>query len=273
MAVQLDGQVVFITGASAGIGAALARQAAARGARVALCARREDRLQALADELRAAGCQAEAIQCDVTRAGDLEQAATRTCQQLGGIDIAIANAGFGVTGPLTQLSLDDYRRQFETNVFGVLRTIYAVLPELRARRGRLAVMGSTNGYVSVPGSSAYCMSKAAVRSLCAALRHELAPDGVSVTHLAPGFVRSEFRQIDNTGRLRAQYDDPVPSWLVMSSAKAAAQMLRGIVHRRAEVVITVHGRAAVGLERHVPWVVSRVLGKTGRLAKAWTKRH
>jgi len=270
---NLDGKVVFITGASSGIGEALGREAAQRGAAVALAARREDRLVALAEEIRAQGRRALPLRCDVTRDGDLERTVSRTREQLGGIDVAIADAGFAVAGRVSELTIDDYRRQLETNVFGVLRTVQAVIPELSIRQGSLAVIGSVNGYVSVPGWSAYCMSKAAVRSLCACLRHELAADRISVTHVAPGFVQSELRHLDNHGRRRSGSQDPVPAWLQVNATAAARKTLRAIAERRPEVLIAGHAHVAVGLERHAPWLVSAVMGASGPLVAAYSRRR
>jgi len=209
-------KVVFVTGASAGIGEAIAREAAAQGAKVVLAARRMERVVAIAAELGERS--ALGVACDVTRDGDLEAAVERA-HAFGPVDAMIANAGFGVEGKLANLRLDDYRRQFETNVFGVIRSVQAALPDLRQTGGAIGVVGSTNGYLSVPGWSAYCMSKHAVRSFCDCIRHELAPDGVSVTHLAPGFIESDFRRVDNQSALHERAKDPVPSWLQMSARR------------------------------------------------------
>src|SRR3989344_6457505 len=136
--------VVFITGASAGIGAALARDYAARGADLVLCARREDRLQQIAEECKkiSPSCNVLTLRVDVTSAEDLKLAVETCVRQFGKLDTAIANAGFGVTGKFEKLNIEDYRRQFETNVFAVLNTAYAVLPELKKVKGRFAVIGS-----------------------------------------------------------------------------------------------------------------------------------
>ncbi len=130
---MFTGHVVFITGASSGIGAALAREFAREGADLALAARRLDRLETLAADLRTQGRRVIVLPCDVTRDHDLRSAVGATVSELGRVDVVVANAGFGVVGPLERLTLDDYRRQFETNVFGVLRTIFAGLPELAAQ--------------------------------------------------------------------------------------------------------------------------------------------
>jgi NADP-dependent 3-hydroxy acid dehydrogenase YdfG len=120
---------VLITGASSGIGEELALQLAQAGAKLTLTARRKDRLETLAQKIADAGKPRPIVaECDVTRDGDLERAVAEATRAFGKLDVIFANAGFGVVAPLKKLALDDYRRQFETNVFGVLRTIYAALP-------------------------------------------------------------------------------------------------------------------------------------------------
>jgi short-subunit dehydrogenase len=263
VALAATGPVVFITGASSGIGAALAREYARRGAELALAARRTDRLDALASELQAKGRRALVLACDVTREGDLEAAVARTRDAFGRIDVVVANAGFGVVGPVDRLQLDDYRRQFETNVFGVLRTIYATLDDLKRSRGRLAILGSVSGHLATPGGSPYAMSKFAVRALAEALRHELRHVGVAVTLISPGFVESEIRLVDNEGRLKTDSRDIVPRWLRMGADPAARQIVRAIERRKREAVITGHGKALVFVQRHAPWLMSALVGLSG----------
>jgi short-subunit dehydrogenase len=261
---RFAGNAVFITGASSGIGAALAREFAREGADVALAARRLDRLEALASEISKTGRRAVVIPCDVTRDGDLERAVDQARATLGKLDVVVANAGFGVAGKLEILSLDDYRRQLETNVFGVLRTIYATLDDLKKTRGRLVLIGSVSGHVAVPGSSAYSMSKFAVRGLAASLGHELAPYGIAVTLISPGFVESEIRQVDNRGVWRAQAPRrPIPPSIVMATPTAAQKIVNAVARRRREVVITGFGKAAVVLQRHLPWLLAAIIRRFG----------
>ncbi|WP_437579180.1 SDR family oxidoreductase [Sorangium sp. So ce887] len=268
MASRLAGQVVLITGASSGIGEALAREVARRGGRVVLAARRTERLEALASEVRASGGEAIAAQCDVTRDGDVERAVEQARVAFGRLDIAIANAGFGVTGRVEDLSLDDFRRQLETNVFGALRTVKAALPELKRSRGGVALIGSASGYVAFPTMGAYTMSKFAVRALAETLRGELHAEGVAVTHIAPGFIESEIRRIDNAGKLRDGAPEPVPRWLVMPTKAAARQIMDAIVARRAEAIVTGHAKLGVSLARHAPGLLNAAIARLPRRSRS-----
>jgi NAD(P)-dependent dehydrogenase (short-subunit alcohol dehydrogenase family) len=171
-------------------------------------------------------------------------------------------------GPLETLTLDDFRRQFETNVFGVLRTIYATLDDLKRSRGTLAILGSVSGHLATPGGSPYAMSKFAVRALAEALRHELRRDGVGVTLISPGFVESEIRLVDNHGRLRTGGRDIVPAWLRMGAAPAARSIVTAIDRRRREAVITGHGKALVFVQRHLPGLLSALVGLSGYRGRA-----
>jgi short-subunit dehydrogenase len=248
---------VLITGASSGIGEELAWQLGQSGAKLTLAARRRDRLESLAQKIAALpGAWRPIIsECDVTRDGDLERTVGEAVQAWGKLDVALANAGFGIAAPIKKLKLDDYRRQFETNIFGVLRTVYATLPELEESRGNLALIGSVAGWVATPGASPYAMSKFAVRALANAITPELRHSGVKVTLISPGFVTSEIRSIDNTGKRHPDAKDPVPAWLVMPTSKAAAQILRAIARGRRERIITAHGKFFVAIERFAPWIL------------------
>src|SRR6516162_1632908 len=147
------GKTALITGASSGIGEELARQLAYDGATLTLVARRKAMLQSLADDLASSGAAAPlVVDGDVTRDGDIERAVAASVERWGKLDVVIANAGFGVVGTFRDLTIEDYRRQFETNVFGVLRTIYAALPEIEKTRGHVVIVGSVAGWVSTPGT-------------------------------------------------------------------------------------------------------------------------
>ena len=263
---NFENKTVFITGASSGIGAALAREFAHRKANLVLTARRRDRLEALSKELSGESRTVLPVTCDVTDEKQLAQAVQLSLEKLGKIDIVIANAGFGVAGKLEKLSVQDYERQFQTNIFGVLKTIYATLEPLKKSRGTLVLIGSVSGYISLPGVSAYSMSKFAIHALASSIRYELSKSGVSVVLIAPGFVESEIRQVDNSGKFHAATAEPIPKWLVMSTERAARQMVNAIAKKRPEQIITLHGKIGVFIKRHFPWMISLAMsfGLKGR---------
>jgi short-subunit dehydrogenase len=257
---RFSNKTVLITGASAGIGAALAEQFAAEGASLVLLARRIERLEVLANTLRATGNTARVYGCDVTQPQALAAVVNDVVASGASIDVVVANAGFGVIGKIQQLTVEDYRRQFETNVFGVLNTIYATLPQLQRSRGQLVLMGSVAGYASLPGSSAYAMSKFAVCALAETVRADLANDGISVTLISPGFVESDIYRTDNQGRLHPNARDPLPKWLRVPASQAARAMVNAVHRKQRERIISVHGKLIVFCARYFPWLVRLLTG-------------
>jgi short-subunit dehydrogenase len=245
-------KVFLITGASSGIGAALAKELDYRGAKLVLCARRLERLQTLALELK----HAVAVGCDVRKKEDLKRANLLALERFGKIDGVIANAGFGVAADFEDLTLEDYRNQFETNLFGVLGTAYACLEELKKTKGSFVLIGSVAGYIALPGISAYAMSKFAVRALAESLTHELAPAGISVVLISPGFIESEFRQVNNQGVFLPESNDPMPSWLPMKTNIAARKIVNALLKKQPHQILTVHGKIVVFFVRHFPFWVS-----------------
>lgn len=244
--------VVFITGASTGIGARVAQDFGERGYRVALVARRKEKLEAVAAALASRGVEALALQGDVTAPESLDAAVKRTREAWGRIDVVVANAGFAVSGPMSRLTTADYRRQFETNVFGVLLTIYATRESLVESRGILALIGSVAGSIPMPLNTAYSMSKFAVRALALGLRGELARKGVSVVHVQPGFIESEIGHVGNDGLVSDVPVKEIPRRLVVPLAAAGPEIADAILSRKREVVITRHGRALVRMNHWFP---------------------
>ena len=252
---DVHGQVVWITGATAGMGRAMALEFARRGADVALSGRREDRLAEVAREVEALGRRALAVPCDVRREDEVAAAVAKVVEVFGRLDVAVANAGFGVAGRVESLSVEDWRRQFDTNFFGAVAVARYSLPELRKTKGRLALVGSVMGVLSIPRQGPYAASKFALRGLAMTLTQELHGSGVSCTLLNPGFVATEIGQVDNAGRFDGARRDPRPQKLMWSAEKAARVMVRATLRRAREYTFTAHGKFGAFVGQHLPGLV------------------
>jgi short-subunit dehydrogenase len=250
----------LITGASAGIGRDLAWEFASRGHNLVLLARRGDLLSELKTQIQAQyPVQVVIHSTDVTDESQLRLAVEKSVLEVGSIDTVIANAGFGVGGTLEKLTLQDYQKQFDVNVFGALRTIYATLSNLKATKGRLCLIGSASAYVALPEVSAYSMSKFALRALAEALYSELAPAGISVTLISPGFINTNIRRTGNDGVFNPNWRDPVPRWLMMDSKTAARKIYRSIASRKREKALTAHGQFGIWASRYFPGLIAFAL--------------
>lgn len=253
-------KVVFITGGSAGIGAGLGREFAHHGAKVALAARSVDRLNSVIKEIESHGGVAMAVACDVTSRESLDATVASVLERFGRLDVVVANAGFGVSGAMQALTTEDYRRQFDTNVFGVLDTIYAALPLLIESRGQVVLISSVMGKLGRAGSSAYVSSKFAVCGLAESIHYELKPQGIAVTCINPGLVESQFRMTNNASEYQSGESDPAPQWLVVPTEVAARTIVRAVRKRKREVTITGHGKALVALHQFAPWIFHAIMG-------------
>ena len=267
MARRFENQVVWITGASSGLGRALALEFARQGADLALSARRVDRLQELTREVEALGRSALAVPCDVADEAAVRKAVELVVAHFGRMDVAIANAGFGVTGRIERLDAAAWRRQLDTNVVGLAMTARYALPHLRSSHGRLVLIGSVAAFVPGPGTGAYAASKAAVRSIGETLAVECAGSKVSVTTIHPGYVESEIARVDNEGRFDASRTDKRPARLLWSADRAARVMLSAIARREREFVFTGHGKVGAFVGQHFPGIVQAVLQRVPRKRK------
>ena len=189
----LIGQVVIITGASAGIGEATARRLVRGGVKVAITARRPERLAALARELDPAGANVLTVAGDITNDVDRRQLVAATLAKFGRIDGLVNNAGYGTRGPVEIVPVDLIRKNYETNIFSLIALTQLVVPAMRERgSGCIVNIGSVAGKIARPLSSIYDSTKHALEALTDGLRGELKPFGVRVTLIRPGFIATEF---------------------------------------------------------------------------------
>lgn len=269
MTSKFKGQVVWITGASSGIGAALAKEFVKEGATVALSARRVDRLNDLAKDL---GKSAHVFQLDVQNKNAVCETADEIVSRFGKLDVVVANAGYSVVGPVEDLTEEMWRKQFEINVFGVVWTIQAAIPHLKKSRGRIAIMSSVAGKLAFGLGACYSASKFALMGIANSLYQELHGDGVSVTTIAPGLVESEIGTVDNLGRKHSQSRFNTKSLLLKwPTDRAARVMVRAIYDRKREEVVTGHGKVAAFFSSHLPGLTYWGMAKVGAKSNFRTK--
>jgi NAD(P)-dependent dehydrogenase (short-subunit alcohol dehydrogenase family) len=189
----LADQVVIVTGASSGIGEATARRLARGGARLVINARRGEPLAALARELDPAGARVRAIAGDITDAAVRQRLVDEARGNFGRIDALVNNAGYGTRGPVERVPVDLIRRNFETNLFSLIALTQLVVPHMRERgAGRIVNIGSVAGRIARPLSSVYDSTKHALEAITDGLRGELAPFGIQVVLIRPGFILTGF---------------------------------------------------------------------------------
>lgn len=257
--------VVVITGASSGIGAALARRLAEQGACVVLAARRVERLEAVAAECEQFGGKALVVPTDVSQEAQCKQLIERTVEAYGRIDMLVNNAGFTVKAALGELpDLTPFKQVMDGNFMGSVYCTYYALPYLKQARGRIVGVSSLGAKAFVPRHTSYAASKCAMAGFFDTLRIELAKDGVSVTMVYPDFVVTEFAA--NIGRADGQrageevakqfYTDK------MMTAEACARIiLNAAARRRREVITSMRGRLLGLMMVIAPGLVDRVASR------------
>lgn len=242
---SLANQRVWLTGASSGIGEALIDPLARAGARLAISARRADRLEALAARQRAAGRDVITAPVDVTDRAAVAQAAASIEERFGGIDLAIFNAGGHSPISALDFSPDPYEHLMRLNFFSVLYGIQAVLPGMLARgRGHLAAVASVAGYRALPTAGAYGASKAALMYAMDAMRFDVEPKGVQVTVINPGFVKTPLTDL-NRFKMPALVD----------ADDAAAIIVRGLERGKKEIHFPARFTWTLKLMRVLPYPI------------------
>ncbi|RAR50345.1 SDR family NAD(P)-dependent oxidoreductase [Flavobacterium lacus] len=253
--------IVWITGASSGIGRAVAIEFAKQGATVAVTARRIDELDKLVSEIKNFGGKAKAFYCDILEEKSIQSCTQKIIQEFNKLDVAVANAGFGVFGKMEDLTQEEWRRQLEGNVIGLALTAKYALPHLKQTKGRLALVGSVGAYLPNPYVGAYGASKAAVNSIGLTFQVELQGTGVSCTTLHPGFVKSEIARIDNHGVWHPDRKDPRPAKMMWPTEKAAQVMVKAIWQRKRNYIFTAHGKIFIWIQRLFPSVMRKLMAK------------
>ncbi|OBI44429.1 SDR family oxidoreductase [Mycobacterium sp. E796] len=221
--IGVEGKVVAIAGASSGIGEATARLLAERGASVVLGARRVERLEEIAREIREGGGAVVIRQTDVTRREDLGQLVATACGEFGSLDVLVSNAGISKIGPVSDLDVDGWSAMIDVNLRGVLHGIAAALPVFRRQgRGHFVTTVSTAGLKIVPTMAVYAATKNAVRTVMEGLRQESTDGVIRTTSISPGFVDTELDGSIDDAALRDQIRSTMSDFGLSPAAVARA---------------------------------------------------
>lgn len=268
---DLANRTVLITGGSRGLGLLVARELAREGARLAITARDAATLARAREDLAGHGATVLALPCDVTDRDAVQRLVRETTQGLGPIDAVVNNAGTITVGPVDEMGVEDYEAALATNFWGPLYTIMAVLPAMRARRaGRIVNVTSIGGRLSVPHLLPYSVSKFALVGLSEGLRAELAGEGIEVSTICPGLMRTGSpRHAWFKGQHRAEYAwfsvaDSLPL-VSMSAERAARQIVDALRFGDADRVLSLPARVGSILHGIFPGVTAELLGLVNRL--------
>lgn len=264
MTAPFAGNVVVLTGASAGIGREMALQLARQGALLALAARDAARLEEAADACRALGASAVAVPTDVGDEGQCARLVARAGEAYGRIDTLICNAGIGMWARFDEVTdLGIFERIMRVNYLGAVYCVAHALPYLKRTRGRIVGIGSLTARTGVPTRSGYAASKHALTGFLESIRIELEEEGVSVTIVQPGFVATEIREraLGADGTPLGRGNSPVREHEVMRADECARLTLEAAAKRKREVVMTSRAQLGRWLKLLAPALVDRMAAR------------
>ena len=269
---SFQNHVVIVTGASSGIGKALALQLSKEGACLSLAARNPERLGNLAQECHDLGGQAIPVPTDVAEQAQCQRLIEATIQQFGRIDMLVNNAGFSLVGKFEQLpSLELFQQVMEVNFNGVVQCTYYALPYLKDTGGSIVNVSSLGGKLAIPYNTSYIASKFAVTGFSDSLRMELRNEGVSVTVIYPYWVVTEFheRMLDKNGQARGPGGRAIYTEKMMTAEQCAEIVIKAAKRRQREVVMG-PGTIATWLKLIAPSLMDKIIIE--RFLKPMVKR-
>ena len=258
---NLQGKVAVITGASMGIGEAIAQLFLQEGAKVVLCARDLARTQATAQRIGGTTENTLALTCDVSKREQVQQMFNAVVEKFGRVDVLVNNAGFGLNDSVEKLDIGQLRQMFDTNYFGVMECMQAVIPIMRRQgSGDIVNISSVSGHIAVPYMSGYGASKHALQALGMVSRMELARHGINVLTVCPGYIRTDFAKNmlkgSNPERVGASVRYGVGPDVV------ARDTLKGLLKRKRQVVTPWYYWLVIKLYQNAPWLVERAMRRS-----------
>lgn len=251
-------KVVVITGASSGIGKALAEKFAEKGYNLVLAARRIDRLETLKEKL--SNVEVLPVKTDVTSPEDCKNLIDQAVNKFGKIDILINNAGISMRAIFEDVELDVLHRLMNVNYWGTVYCTKYALPHILKQKGSIVGVISTGGYIGLPGRTGYSASKFAVRGFLDTVRIEYLRSGLHVLVAAPGFTASEIRKTALVSDGRQQGETPRNESRMMSAERCASIMYRAIKNRRRKMIISLlDGKVIVLMAKLWAWLVDQII--------------
>ena len=255
---NLNNKTVIITGASSGIGAAMAREYAKMGAKVVLGARQGDKLEAICQEIKAAAGKAVWCACDVSKAEDCQQLIQTAVDNFGGIDVLICNAGISMRALFDDLDLSVLHRLMDVNFWGTVYCTKYALPYLQQSKGSLVGISSVAGIHGLPGRTGYSASKFAMTGFLETIRVENLKKGLHVMVACPGFTASNVRFAALTADGSQQGSTPREEGKMMSPEEVAHIVARGIARRKRLCLMEAEGRATHFVKKFAPAFVDKI---------------
>ncbi len=249
---KVRGKRVIITGASSGIGEALAREYASRGAKVVAGARQEDKLQQLVAEIIAKGGEAVYAVCDVVKPEDCEQLVATAVKSFGGVDILICNAGLSMRALFDDVDLEVLHRLMDVNFWGCVNSVKFALPYIQQSKGSIVGVSSVAGLHGLPARTGYSASKYAMTGFLETIRIENLKKGVHVMIACPGFTASNVRFSALTASGSSQGETPRDEDKMMTSEEVAQIIIKGVVSRKRLSLMEFNGRATHFIKKFFP---------------------
>ncbi len=256
---SIQNKVVIITGASSGIGKATALEAAFRGARLVLAARRIEALKDVVDQCKSIGAQVIGIVTDVSKEEDCQILIGKAVEQFGQIDILINNAGISMRALFEKTDLSVIRKLMDVNFWGTVYCTKYALPYLIKNKGSVVGVSSVAGYKGLPGRTGYSASKFAMQGFLDALRVENLKNELHVMVACPGFTASNIRNTALSADGSQQGESPRDESKMMSSEAVAKYLIKAIEKRKRTIVLTTQGKATVFLNKFIPSFFDRML--------------
>lgn len=256
---DLNQKIVIITGASSGIGKALAFEFGSAGAKIVITGRNENTLLEVSQQLTAQKIENIAVIADAANESDNQKMIDKTIAKFGKIDVLINNAGITMRALFEEADLNVIKQVMDTNFYGAVYATKYALPHILASKGAIIAISSINGYRGTPARTGYTASKFAMNGFFEALRTEVSHRGVHILVVSPGFTESNIRKKALSKNGEPQGESPRKENNMMSAETVAKYTLKALRHRKRDLILTLEGKAVVWLNKFFPKIMDKIV--------------